>query len=71
MKTYNLTLEEAVGSEMAEKVRTARGLTLIGVDHADELEIVEPDYSWVRVGIQWDGILEAITEEIRTLEGDI
>ena len=43
MKTYNLTLEEAVGSEMAEKVRTARGLTLIGVDHADELEIVEPD----------------------------
>lgn len=43
----------------------------IGTDHAEELEMVEPDYSWVRSGAQWDGILEAVTEEIRTLEGDI
>lgn len=43
----------------------------IGTDHAEELEVVEPDYSWIRVGIQWDGILEAVTEELRALEGDI
>ena len=55
MKTYTLTLGQAVGAELANEVRNE-----IGTEHADELEIVEPAYEWVRPGEQCTDILNAI-----------
>ena len=42
MKTYNLTLNEAVGEELAKEVQE-----VIGTEHAEELAEIEPAYNWV------------------------
>ena len=39
-------------------------LETIGTEHADELEIVEPVYEWVRAGEQGTDILNAIMQSL-------
>ena len=60
MKTYNLTLEEAVGSEMAKKVRTSRGQTVIGTEHfEEECREIEPEYI-KKLYSHWDIVQEGL-----------
>ena len=60
MRTYKLTLEEAVGMELADKVRES---TLIGTEHMEDIELTEPAYQWVGIGQQFNAIHEAIRAE--------
>jgi hypothetical protein len=59
MKTYNLTLQEAVGEELAQEVQD-----VIGIEHAEELAEVEPAYNWVASGSQSHAILEAMIQAL-------
>ena len=62
MKTYTLTLDQAVGEALANEVRDE-----IGTEHADELEIVEPDYKWIAYGNQYDAIIAQISQDYKNL----
>ena len=57
MQTYNLTLNEAVGEELAKEVQD-----VIGTEHAEELVEVEPAYKWVATGRQLTSILESMNK---------
>ena len=59
MKTYNLTLQEAVGEELAQEVQD-----VIGTEHAEELAEVEPAYKWIATGSQSHAILEAMIQAL-------
>ena len=59
MKTYNLTLNEAVGEELAKEVQE-----VIGTEHAEELADIEPAYNWIATGSQSHAILEAMIQAL-------
>ena len=59
MKTYNLTLQEAVGEDLAKEVEE-----VIGTEHAEEMVEDAHPYTWVATGSQSHAILEAMIQAL-------